>query len=91
MEEALAEVNSAVFALYTQSQGMDASISMAANYISPYIQGGYWTGKRSVSYQFTPIVAVIDMETGEVLAMDSYTAPLAPVAILDAATQANED
>ena len=91
MEEALAEVNSAVFAVYTQMQGANAAITTAAGYISPYISGGYWTGMRPIFYQFTPFTAVVDMETGEVLIMDTYTAPLSTMAILDAATQANSD
>jgi hypothetical protein len=80
-----------VFAVYTQAQGMNAAISVAASYISPYIDGGYWTGKRPFFYSFTPFAAVVDMENGEVLAMDTYTAPLPAATLLNAATQANED
>jgi hypothetical protein len=80
-----------VFAVYTQNSGQNAPLATAVQYIEPYIDGGYWTGFRPMMYQFTPFTAVIDMENGEVLAVDTMTSQLGTAQITNLVQAANED
>ena len=73
MEDQINGANGAVFAVYTNGGG-PMSIAEAFPYISPYFEGTYFTGAMPpISISFTPYTAVIDMNTGEVIAKDTDT------------------
>lgn len=77
-----------VFAVYTQNHS-PAPIETAFEYISPYFEGSYFTGKAPpISYSFTPYTAVVDMRNGEVIAKDSQGAYLSTTQILAAVEEA---
>ena len=80
-----------VFASYTNG-GYTAPISTAYSYISPYFDGSYFTGQSPpITYPFFPYSAVIDMEDGTVIAMDTSSSYLTTTQILNAVQQANSD
>jgi hypothetical protein len=80
-----------VLAVYTSGH-TSVSITSAQGNISPYFDGGFWTGdKPPFFYPFTPYSAVIDMEDGKVLAMDTQSSYLSTGQILSAVQQANSD
>ena len=75
MEDQINEANGAVFAVYIDG-GPPLPIAEAFTYISPYFAGTYFTGTMpSISVMYTPYTAVIDMNTGEVIAKDGDDAP----------------
>ena len=91
MEAQINAANGTFLGVYTQS-GAQAPIATAYNNIHSYFQGSYFTGKAPpISYAFTPYSAVIDMQTGEVLAMDTQTSYLSTSQIMAAVNQANSD
>lgn len=80
-----------VFASYTNG-GYEAPITTAHSYISPYFDGSYFTGKSPpFSYPFFPYSAVVDMEDGTVIAMDTSSYYLSTADILAAVQEANSD
>jgi hypothetical protein len=80
-----------VFAAYTNGSAT-APITTAYNYISPYFNGSYFTGQAPpFYYPFTPYSAVVDMEDGTVISMDTTSYYLSTGDILDAVQQANSD
>jgi len=80
-----------VFAVYTNG-GSAAPIATAHSYISPYFDGSYFTGQAPpIYYPFTPYSAVVDMEDGTVIAMDTSSVYLSTGDILSAVQQANSD
>ncbi|MCK9459011.1 MAG: hypothetical protein M0R80_05175 [Proteobacteria bacterium] len=84
MEDQINDAGGAVFAVYTNG-GAPMPIADAFPYISPYFAGGYFTGAMPpISIAFTPYSAVIDMRTGEVIAVDTASAYLSVSDILAA-------
>ena len=62
-----------------------------STYISPYFQTGAATGTMPpISISFTPYSAVINMRTGQVIAMDTSSVYLSVQDILNAVNQANQ-
>jgi hypothetical protein len=84
VEDQITDAGGAVFAVYTNGGGT-MPIADAFPYISPYFDGSYFTGAMPpISIAFTPYTAVVDMRTGEVLAMDTASAYLSVSDILAA-------
>jgi hypothetical protein len=80
-----------VFAAYTNG-GYTMDIASAYPYISPYFDGQYFTGQSPpFYYPFVPYSAVVDMEDGTVIAMDTSTSYLSTTDILNAVQSANSD
>lgn len=63
------------YAVYTQSFGaQDAPIETAYNYISPHLDGHYFTGQHPpVAIYATPFTAVIDLDDMVVVDKDMYS------------------
>jgi len=61
--------------------------------VGPYIDGRYFTGTMlPITIEYYPATAVIDMETGELLAKDlNLATQLMPDQILEAVEQAAAD
>jgi hypothetical protein len=84
VEDQINEANGAVFAVYVNG-GPPLPIADAYTNISQHFDGTYFTGTAPpISYSFFPYTAVIDMNTGEVLAMDSDSVMLTVSDILTA-------
>jgi hypothetical protein len=70
VEDQINDANGAVFAVYTNA-GAPLPIADAFTNISAYFDGTYFTGTMPpVPISYTPYTAVIDMRTGEVIAVD---------------------
>jgi hypothetical protein len=84
VEDQINAANGAVFAVYIAG-GPPLPIADAYTNISPYFDGTYFTGTMPpISISFTPYTAVINMRTGQVIAMDTDTTYLTVPDILAA-------
>jgi hypothetical protein len=80
-----------ILASYTNG-GSPLGIAEANGYISPYLDGQYFTGQSiPASIWFTPFTAVIDLETMVVLGRDTFIMPLGTSGIMNHVQAAASD
>jgi hypothetical protein len=78
-------------ASYTDG-GASQGIAAANGYISPYLDGQYFTGQAlPVNIWFNPFTAVIDLETMVVLGRDTFIMPLGTGGVLNHVQAAASD
>jgi len=77
------------FAVYTQ-EGLTAPMDFVMERVGPYLDGRYFTGTMPpITIEYYPATAVIDMQTGELLAKDvNLATQLMPDQVLEAVDQA---
>ena len=80
-----------ILASYTNG-GSPLGIEAADGYISPYLDGQYFTGQAiPANIWFNPFTAVIDLETMVVLGRDTFIMPLGTSGVLNHVQAAASD
>jgi hypothetical protein len=90
IQDQINDADGVIFAVYT-NMGQPMAIEQAFEYIGPYVDGSYFTGQAPpISMPFTPYTAVLDMETMEVLDMETGSYYMTTADILTAVNGAGD-